>query len=365
MRRFLFFVAFLLVVMGGSSCAGKHSSTVGSMDSPIPTKTAFSSPLANPFPSVDELILFISFRDGYPNIYAVPPDGAGAFRVLEISESPRIVGHLDWSTTGKRLAFALAQGDRNDIYTTDLATSTLHNLTAGTPSGGVDPRWSPDGTHLVYVCGDYEPDICVIGADGSGHVQLTAYPSRDINPSWSPDGSAVVYQTSRDGIADIYILKLDDLTERDLTQGVSQNARPSWSPDGKAILFQSDRDGSMDIFTISPEGTQIMNLTRNDALDVDPQWSPDGNLIAFRSDRDGTWDLFVMKRNGNTTINLTAGWGPISTYTWSPDSQCLAFVSTREGNSNIYKVDINSGEIVQLTHHPAEDMAPLWISLMD
>ncbi|MGC8786995.1 MAG: TolB family protein [Anaerolineae bacterium] len=364
MWRFLFLGVLCLTMIGGTvGCAGKPVPTVIPMASPPPTEVVFSSPLVRPIPSIVDLILFISFRDGYPSIYGVSPDGTTVFRVLELPKSSQVVGHLDWSAARKQIAFALVQETRSDVYTADLTSSALVNVTAGTPSGGVEPRWSPDGTRLAYVCGEYEPDICVIGAEGSGYAQLTFHPSRDINPSWSPDGSAIAYQTSRGGLSDIYVLNLKDLTERDLTQGVSQNAQPSWSPDGKAILFQSDRDGSMDIFVISAEGDQITNLTNNGALDVDPQWSPDGEFIAFRSDRDGEWDLFVMRRDGSDLTNLTAGWGPVFTYTWSPDGRYLAFASGHAGNTNIYKVNIENGKVVRLTHHDAEDMAPLWISL--
>lgn len=362
MRSFLLCLAAIVIItVGGAGCAPKISPTISPIASLTPEGEFFSSPLVRAVP-VDEMILFVSLQDGCPSIYGVSPDGTLAFRILEIPESARVVGHLDWSSAGRQVAFGLAQGTRSDIFTMDLMTPVPRNVTADTPFGGVEPRWSPDGTRLAYVCGDYEPDICVIGANGLDYARLTSHPSRDINPSWSPDGSAIAYQTSRGGLSDIYIMSLENLTERDLTKGISQNAQPSWSPDGKAILFQSDRDGSMDIFTISVEGTQITNLTRNNALDVDPQWSPNGELIAFRSDRDGEWDLFVMKRDGSDSTNLTAGWGTVLTYAWSPDSRYLVFASDREGEGDLYKVDIASREVVRLTHH-AKSMGPLWISL--
>lgn len=365
MRHFLILLIFLFIVIGGLNCRGNPSPMVSPMAFPTQVKMVFTSPLVNLLPDVKEMVLFISLREGHPEVYAVSPDGAKTFRVLELPEPYQVIGHLDWSSTRKQIAFALAYGERIDVFKADLMTTVLENITDETPFGGIEPRWSHNGTQIAYVCGEYEPDICIIGADGSGYIQLTTHPSRDINPSWSPDGLAIAYQTNRGGLADIYIINLKDMRERSVTQGVSQNAQPFWSPDGKAILFQSDRDGSMDIFTISPEGERIANLTRSNALDVDPQWSPSGEFIAFRSNRDGEWDLFVMKRDGSKLVNLTYSWGPVFTYAWSTDNRYLVFASTRDGNSNIYRVDITSGEIVQLTHHPAEDMSPLWVSLGD
>lgn len=366
----LFTIIAILIfgVVGVTRCAPKPLLTTSPITSPASTERFLSSPLLKPIQDDGEFILFISFRDRSPNIYAISPDGAKEYPVLALPSSVRVTGQLDWTAANKNkrlIAFSLVQGVRSDVFVADLATSNLYNITGQTPSGGIEPRWSPDGTRLVYVCGDYEPDICIIGIDGGGYAQLTSHPSRDINPSWSPDGLAIAYQTSRSGLSDIYLLELENLKERNLTQGKSQNAQPSWSPDGKLILFQSDRDGSMDIFVISTDGTYIGNLTSSKALDVDPKWSPDGELIAFRSNRDGSWDLFVMKRDGRELRNLTYGRGPVFTYAWSPDSRYIAFASGYGGNSDIFKVDIKSGEIIQLTKHPAEDMAPLWIFQRD
>lgn len=362
-------VAIIIVVlMSGTGCAGKVASLTGQTAIPTPTieSLPFSSPLIMPLAATDsELILFISFGEGHPSIYAVSPDNKdkSAFQILRLPEGFQVTGHMDWSPSAKKVAFGLTRGERSDIFVADLINLTIHNITAATAFGGSEPRWSPDGGHLAYVCGDYEPDICLIRPDGNDYAQLTFHPSRDINPSWSPDGTAIAYQTSRGGLSDIYVLNVKDRTERDLTLGISQNAQPAWSPNGEAILFQSDREGSMDIFVISLKDNRTINLTRNEALDADPQWSPNGEYIAFRSNRNGEWNLFVMKRDGSDLINLTAGWGPVFTYTWSPDSRSLAFASGHQSDNKIYKVSIDDRKVVQLTFGSSEDMVPLWIAL--
>lgn len=347
-----------------ASCGFKSSKISGSTSSSIATQGIITSPIKLPR-DISDIILFVSVsrQSGASSIYGVSTNGAVMFHILEILSPYRIVGHLDWSADKRMIAFSLANGARSDIFIMDLMNSALYSVTSGTRFGGVEPRWAPNGTRLAYVCGEYEPDICMIGSDGTNYTQLTSHPSRDIAPSWSPDGSAIAYQTSRGGLSDIYVLNLTKMTERDMTGGISQNAQPSWSPDGKYILFQSDRDGSMDIFVVPVEGGQAMNLTNNKALDVDPQWSPNGELIAFRSNRSGEWDLFIMRRDGSGLINLTAGWGPVFTYAWSPDGRYLAFASSHTGNSDIYMVSIKNREIVRLTNQDTEDMAPIWISL--
>lgn len=357
----LLIVIISVMLVSGSGCNGKVSTSISPMASP--STGVFSSPIAPLAKDYEDVILFVSFQGGRPAIYATAPDGVSSFQILSLPETSIVAGHMDWSLTAMKLAFGLMQGDRSDIFITDLENPMLNNITVATPHGGREPRWSPEGDRLAYVCGDFEPDICVISVIDGRYAQLTFHPSRDTNPSWSPDGKAIAYQTNRGGLSDIYVINLEDQTDQTLTLGVSQNANPVWSPDGEMILFQSDRDGSMDIFVISLKDYKITNLTRSGALDSDPLWSPNGEYIAFRSNRDGEWDLFVMKRDGSGTTNLTAGWGPVFTYAWSPDSRSLVFASGYQSANKIYKVGIDDRKLIQLTFGSTKDASPIWISL--
>jgi len=358
----LIVATILLAGIGVAKCHKKISSDLRPITSPVPHKSTSFSEYREFLENIEDLIVFISIDKGRRGIFGVSPDGMRIFQILELTETSRVTG-MDWSPRTRKIALGLANRTRSDIFLIDLENYVLYNVTKDTSFGGSEPRWSPDGTRLAYVCGDYEPDICIIHSDGSGYVQLTSHPSRDINPSWSPDGMSIVYQTSRGGLSDIYIINLQDQTEHDLTLGISQNAQPAWSPDGKMLLFQSDRSGSMDIFLISLKDSSVINITNNEALDVDPRWSPDGKAIAFRSDRDGEWDLFLMKLDENSLMNLTMGWGPVFTYDWSPDGRYLVFSSGHSGNGKIYKVNIVNRKVTQITYGPSNDMAPLWISL--
>ena len=363
--RFVFFcILTILLVM--VKCHPKEplvtSSPLTLTNSHQWTDLTFISPAIIPISGFREMILFVSLRGESPGIYAVTPDGSTLYRIITLPSSYQIMGHMDWTIKKNLLAFAMSSGERTDVVIADLLMASLHNITGGTQSGGTEPKWSPDGAQLAYICGDYEPDICVIDIENMNVLQLTFHPSWDINPSWSPDGSTIAYQTNRGGLSDIYAINLQTRSEVDLTKGVAQNAQPSWAPDGKHILFQSDRNGSMDIFLVNPDGSGVTNLTPFESLEVDPQWSPTGEFIAFRSNRDGEWDLFIMKKDGSDIANLTKNWGPVFTFSWSPDGRRIAFSSGQYGSSKIYSVNVDDREVSNLTPQ-IDAMLPLWIAL--
>jgi TolB protein len=65
--------------------------------------------------------------------------------------------------------------------------------------------------------------------------------------------------------------------------GDSNNASPSFSPVGSWILFSSDRDGLAHLYVMKIDGSSLMQLTKGDSQEIDPSWSSDGTIY-FSSD---------------------------------------------------------------------------------
>jgi dipeptidyl aminopeptidase/acylaminoacyl peptidase len=119
-----------------------------------------------------------------------------------------------WSPDGKRLAFVSKRSqpdpDRTqdeDVYVVDAVAGAEARPLAPSPGRDGSPRWSPDGRHLTFVRGG-DPkdmwygtnDVVVVGADGSGLVDLTPSLDRNVlSPHFSPDGRHVYFMVEDGG----------------------------------------------------------------------------------------------------------------------------------------------------------------------
>ena len=89
-------------------------------------------------------------------------------------------------------------------------------------------EWSPDGTNLAT---SIKGDVWVIAADGTSERKVTAYPQEVIVPRWSPDGTRLLYGA---GAGDIRVVAVDGGDYLGLGS-VDWPAGHLWSPDGARV----------------------------------------------------------------------------------------------------------------------------------
>lgn len=129
----------------------------------------------------------------------------------------------DWSPTGDVIAFQkpMRRGEQwYGIWTLDLTQGNrLTQLVASEEWAAVHPAWSPDGKKIAFATVSKSPsskalgmkdeadDIWVIGADGSGLMQITYEPSSEHGPTWSPD-DRIYFASNREGPTNIWSIKV-------------------------------------------------------------------------------------------------------------------------------------------------------------
>ena len=147
-------------------------------------------------------IAFVSGRDGNHEIYVKNADGSGETR---LTYNPRHDVYPAWSPDSQRIAFRSYREDGYAIYVMNADGTDQTRLTnrgggwldwlsdLGTlGTGGNSPAWSPDGRHIAFVSyfrvglDNFDTEILVMNADGTGITRLTHDRANAVAPAWSP-----------------------------------------------------------------------------------------------------------------------------------------------------------------------------------
>jgi TolB protein len=177
-------------------------------------------------------IAFISNRDGNLEIYAMDADGSDQ---RNLTRHPNQDSNPAWSPDGRQIAFDSDRGnpegdslEATAIYVMD-SDGTAAKRVTGDSVAGFRPAWSPNSRCLVYQSGLSLHDwIMLVKLDGSEPVELVHAGSY---PRWSPDGTMVVYSVIHgEWNLEIHTLDLNTLQTSRLTYNNDHDANPAWKP---------------------------------------------------------------------------------------------------------------------------------------
>lgn len=255
------------------------------------------------------------------------------------------------------------------FVTTGLASATAPRLAPADAfefQWASDPQVAPDGRQVAYVRnrGDrmkdaYTGDLWLVSADGREHRPLVA---RATMPRWSPDGTRLLYVAPGDGGTQVFVRWLDTGAATQVTRVLQKPTHLAWSPDGRTIAF------------IMPVAEETAPLAKPLPKPEGADWAAPPRVIdrlIYRADGDGYLDdsrrqVFVVSALGGTPRQLTAGpfdhGGPIA---WSPDGRHLLVSANRHpdgeydpGNSEVHEVRVADGALRTLTTRQGPDHSP-------
>ncbi|HYM00132.1 MAG TPA: prolyl oligopeptidase family serine peptidase, partial [Blastocatellia bacterium] len=239
-----------------------------------------------------------------------------------------------------------------------------------------DPQISPDGQKIVYVrrFADIMTDktysnLWIINFDGSGNRPLTTGDFVDGVPRWSPDGTRIIYVSNRDGHPQIYVRWMDSGQTAKVTNLQFTPSAIAWSPDGKSIAFISMTPGAAPKVGTTP------------AAPAGAKWEPPAKVydtLIYRFNGIGylphaSPQLFVLPADGGTPRQLTSGDHPLGgpggffqpEPEWTPDGKYIILSANRRADyeyepfdSEVYQFSIDDGSVKALTARHGPDAAP-------
>jgi len=275
-------------------------------------------------------------RSGTFEIFSAPLDGERIFQLTEANERsvwPR------WSPDAKQLAFLRDRGgdERFDIWLVDRDGEHERNLTNEPGVTHRDIAWSPDGTKLAYTANATGKSFAVhlIDVTTGAKRALTDGVRDDLQPRWSPDGTLLVFWSRREEIrtnADLYVVAASggDATRLETRGGVDgESIDPRWSPDGTQISFTTDTRGRQEVAVATYAEREIGRIERmTDSIhdEYGAVWRPDGRGLAYLHNEDAAVSLrrvFAVSHADHAVSDIPGmhAWPDIG-----PDSDATAFL---------------------------------------
>ena len=191
-----------------------------------------------------------------------------------------------FSPNGELLAAERIAGDgavptSSGIAISELATGKVHLITSIDWTRGEDrwPRWSPDGTTIVFARMEVDAagnetgsGVWAIDVDGSHLRRLTPVDKTFADPDWSPDGKTIVLDDGRVGYhqdTQLFTMRPDGSDLAPLAVSVDTSGEaitgvggPRWTPDGKSIVFSAIHASGAELWAVPSTGGAAVRLTQ-------------------------------------------------------------------------------------------------------
>ena len=334
-------------------------------------------------------------------------------QATKVTWEPGLEVTPDISPDGKLIAYAVSDGTQSKIFVRPVAGGRPVALTDDSTTVEAHPRWSRDGTRILFL-----KDGQVFSAPSGGGPPRQEVPRRggDVeSATWSSDERRIAYvildslfvrepDGSSRGIATLFQPSLCAWGPRNLiacaagnpfylkpgmtfgneapswiaivdvasgkvgaaTDSSSGNVAPRWAPDGR-LLFVSNRLGPPDIYSVRvADGGAAVGKSRRLTVGLGVNsfsLSADGSRLAYAvlTTTSNLWsEPWPADRVAHKTMptQVTFGQQMIEGFAVSRDGQWLYYDSNLSGNPDIYRVRLPSGQPERLTSERTAEFAP-------
>ena len=242
------------------------------------------------------------------------------------------------------------------------------------------PRYSPDGTRLVFdlTIGGSDRDVWVFNRGTKTLSRVTRIGDAH-DPSWLPNGREVSFFSFKSGLGPLMIAPSDGASAPQAVRigggfTAADLVNPgTWLRDGSAFIGGVKAQGApSDIWRVPRDGTAPATLVASPSDESAPSVSPDGRWLAYQSDETGRVEINVRAiggRDARVQVSNLGGTEPV----WDPGGNVLYYVETDGDRQRLVKaslrtspsLSVDSREILfsdlrldEADNHPNYDIHP-------
>lgn len=259
---------------------------------------------------------------------------------IQLTSSPIHWGNPIASKDGKQI-FVTGSTLRGELVRFDSQTKQFQPYLTGFSADNVS--FSKDGKFVVYTT---YPDFTLWRAnlDGSNRIQLSHAPMQPILPRWSPDGTQILFFDSSTVPDKAYLVpSAGGSPRRFLPENNGYESDPNWSPDGTKVAFSNSPGGGADPKSV----INILDLNTNQVSAIpgsvglfSPRWSPDGRSIAAVSMNSTTLNIFdIATQHWSTPYK-----GVVAYQEFSQDGRSIYFMNFQE-HPAVFRIRLADGAV--------------------
>jgi serine/threonine protein kinase len=275
------------------------------------------------------------------DVYFVNVSGGEPRRITEEPSGGIFV--VDVSPDGSHIVYDYLnpEGDRREVR----LVSSLGGPSRRLVTGGISPRWRPDGKRIGYMKGKHalhrsesgNREIWSIRPDGTDN-RLEILEEGSVWGTmlfcWSPDGNSIAYsRTFPEGHCEVMVHDLQTGEERQATFDRKINLVTNWSSGG--IITSSDRRGLLSLWLVPVNGGEPVWITKGCAREFGAVVSADGTRCVYSQDA-VIGDLWVSSLDGEAR-RIASGSYALQAPSFSPDGTRI--VAVRAGTAFVMAAD--------------------------